>query len=495
MEELLSSLGIQHQLTVRYQSHQNPIAERINLTVFNGIRASLIASQLPLNQWNTAMSAVTHTRNHSPAKALDMSSTPEAVLKGNKPNFSHLRRYGETCVKVTEVIDRRKAGSTKLWRRGGIGRFVGYTVNKKAYDILLLDGSVIDSTNENTRFLAENAVVTPLEISPPVADIDFAPEDPNDSSSDEDNSDPNDSDSNSGDSEDSEDSFYTSPSIKEEEDAPPTTVPASPAELEEMRLTAIPNQPNRYHHPTHGIVELQDRSIPAPKSTLNPPSHAKRVSKPPSANSATAEPCSRCISCCIAQEASILPAAATFMSLASLAWLKEMPSVNRASAVDPTIPKNHHNIKGRDDEEAWIKAEDEEIAQLLAMGTWEVVPLPKGKKAIKSKWVYRKKTDNDGNVIRYKARLCACGYSQKAGVDYKDIYSPVFRMESSRLFLVIVASRKMKFIQMDVTGAFLNGNSIQDQSLSLIFSRARNQPKLKDFFVSLDSPMLIGVEN
>jgi hypothetical protein len=109
------------------------------------------------------------------------------------------------------------------------------------------------------------------------------------------------------------------------------------------------------------------------------------------------------------------------------------------------------------DSAKWLKAEEEEIAQLLAMGTWEVVPLPKGRKAIRSKWIYRIKTDADGNPTRYKARLCACGYSQKAGIDYKEIYSPFFRMESSRMFLTIIASRKMKFAQMDVTAAFLNG--------------------------------------
>ena len=67
------------------------------------------------------------------------------------------------------------------------------------------------------------------------------------------------------------------------------------------------------------------------------------------------------------------------------------------------------------------------------MGTWgKPEPLPPGRQAIKNKWVYRLKTDTHGNVTRYKARLCACGYSQKAGIDYKEVYSPVFRMESLR---------------------------------------------------------------
>jgi hypothetical protein len=131
------------------------------------------------------------------------------------------------------------------------------------------------------------------------------------------------------------------------------------------------------------------------------------------------------------------------------------------------VPSSHYDIAGRDDADKWYLAEEEEVAQLIAMGTWELVPLPKDRKTIKSKWVYRIKTDADGRITRYKSRLCACGYSQKAGIDYKDIYAPVFRMESSRLVLTIIASRKMKFHQMDVVGAFINGRNLYGTTLRL----------------------------
>jgi hypothetical protein len=148
------------------------------------------------------------------------------------------------------------------------------------------------------------------------------------------------------------------------------------------------------------------------------------------------------------------------MALSRFKWLRELQQPNKASRAitnDPNVPKNHQSIAGMPEEANWIAAEEEEIAQLIAMGTWELVPLPKGRQAIKSTWVYRLKKDADGTITRYKARLCACGYSQRAGVDYKGIYAPVFRMEYSRIFLTIIASRRMKMIQMDVTGAFING--------------------------------------
>jgi hypothetical protein len=95
-------------------------------------------------------------------------------------------------------------------------------------------------------------------------------------------------------------------------------------------------------------------------------------------------------------------------------------------------------------------------------GTWELVPLPPDRRPLKNKWVFRIKRDEAGNITRYKARLCACGYNQIAGLDYKEIFSPVVRTESFRLFLALVAGRDMESIQMDVVTAFLNGQVEED---------------------------------
>ena len=130
-----------------------------------------------------------------------------------------------------------------------------------------------------------------------------------------------------------------------------------------------------------------------------------------------------------------------------------MPSAYRSS-----VPLTYADIAGRPDSDEWFKCSDDEIAQLLAEGTWELVPCPPGRKPIKSKWVYRIKRDSAGNVIKYKGRLCACGYSQIHGLDYHDVYSPVIRAEAVKLLLAIAASQDMEVHQMDVVGAFLNGD-------------------------------------
>jgi hypothetical protein len=128
------------------------------------------------------------------------------------------------------------------------------------------------------------------------------------------------------------------------------------------------------------------------------------------------------------------------------------------SAYRSTVPLTFADIADRPDSDQWYKCSDDEIAQLHSEETWELVPCPPDRKPIKSKWVYRIKRDSLGNVVKYKGRLCACGYSQIHGVDFHDIYSPVVRYKTIRLLLTVAANRNMEIHQMDVTGAFLNGH-------------------------------------
>lgn len=75
---------------------------------------------------------------------------------------------------------------------------------------------------------------------------------------------------------------------------------------------------------------------------------------------------------------------------------------------------------------------DDEYSSLLKNATWSLVTLPAERKPITSKWVYKVKRLTDGSVERYKARLVVRGFSQRAGLDYKETYSPVVRLDSIR---------------------------------------------------------------
>ena len=88
-------------------------------------------------------------------------------------------------------------------------------------------------------------------------------------------------------------------------------------------------------------------------------------------------------------------------------------------------------------------------------GVYKLVNRPRGKKVVKSKWVFRVKTNASGEVDRYKARVVAKVYSQVEGVDYDQTFSPTVRFESIRQLVALGASEGMEMHQMDVTTAFL----------------------------------------
>ncbi|GJT40624.1 putative ribonuclease H-like domain-containing protein [Tanacetum coccineum] len=86
---------------------------------------------------------------------------------------------------------------------------------------------------------------------------------------------------------------------------------------------------------------------------------------------------------------------------------------------------------------------------------WTLVDLPYGKRAIGTKWVYRNNKDEKGIVIRNKARLVMQGYIQEEGIDYDEVFAPVSRIKSIRLFLAYASFKDFVVYQMDVKSAFL----------------------------------------
>jgi hypothetical protein len=87
---------------------------------------------------------------------------------------------------------------------------------------------------------------------------------------------------------------------------------------------------------------------------------------------------------------------------------------------------------------------------------WTLVERPKTN-VIGTKWVFRNKQDENGVVTRNKARLVAQGFTQVEGLDFKETYAPMARLEAIQILLAFAAHHDFKLYQMDVKSAFLNG--------------------------------------
>ncbi|MBW0534400.1 hypothetical protein O181_074115 [Austropuccinia psidii MF-1] len=108
------------------------------------------------------------------------------------------------------------------------------------------------------------------------------------------------------------------------------------------------------------------------------------------------------------------------------------------------------------EKDRWLKSISKELASMNQLHVWDVVDLKSDYKLVGTTWVFRIKKDHLNNVVEYKARLCAQGFTQTPGVDFDKTYAPTGRLNSLRCLIAHAASKGLHFHQIDVKSAFLN---------------------------------------
>jgi len=115
-------------------------------------------------------------------------------------------------------------------------------------------------------------------------------------------------------------------------------------------------------------------------------------------------------------------------------------------------PASYAEAMGSTNADSWEEACKYEIATLDKNKTWELIDLPAGCKAVKSKWVFKHKADG-----HYRACLVAKGFTQIPGLDYDETFSPITHFKSLRLLLALAVLEDWEVHQLDVKSVFLNG--------------------------------------
>lgn len=110
----------------------------------------------------------------------------------------------------------------------------------------------------------------------------------------------------------------------------------------------------------------------------------------------------------------------------------------------------------------WAEAIKDELRAHQDNNTWTVMRRTQDQRPIDSKWVFKIQRTTTEDIQRYKARLCARGFKQKEGLDYKETFSPVVRYDSLRILLAIVAEKNLELVQFDVKTAFLYGELTEE---------------------------------
>ena len=124
---------------------------------------------------------------------------------------------------------------------------------------------------------------------------------------------------------------------------------------------------------------------------------------------------------------------------------------------DENDPKNYKEALKSKYKRNWKSSMDEELEDMRYNNVWVLVDRPKDRNVIGCRWVFKTKLEPTTKSIRFRARLVAKGYNQIHGIDYDQVFAPVCKQSTFRIFLTICNAMAMKIIHCDIKTAFLNG--------------------------------------
>ena len=137
---------------------------------------------------------------------------------------------------------------------------------------------------------------------------------------------------------------------------------------------------------------------------------------------------------------------------------RRFPDEEHVLLTDEGEPESFEEAKNNTHSRKWLSAMEEEMDSLHENHTYELIELPRGKKALRNKWVFKLKPGDGGNPPRYKARIVVKGFQQKKGVDFDKIFAPFMKMTSIRTMLSITSNMDLEVEQLDVKITFLHGD-------------------------------------
>jgi hypothetical protein len=146
--------------------------------------------------------------------------------------------------------------------------------------------------------------------------------------------------------------------------------------------------------------------------------------------------------------------------------------ISWAIAPDPVkFEETQPDVCGMKDHLLWKQAMDEEMSSMERFGVFKRVPREAvcGKQLLGCRWVYKRKIGKNGEVTRYRARLVAQGYAQRAYSSYQpdEIFSPVVHKDTLRLLLSIAAAQDLRVYTADIKAAFLQSPLLNDELIYL----------------------------
>ncbi|KAJ9547221.1 hypothetical protein OSB04_019764 [Centaurea solstitialis] len=415
LETFFDQKGISQNFSSVRTPQQNGVAERRNRTLIEAARSTLSEANLATQFWAEAVNTACYTQNRS-LIVKRFRRTPYELFRNRKPSIEHLHIFGCVC-----YILNNKDNLGKFDSKSDDGIFLGYSSISKTYRVF----------NKRRQAIEETIHVKFDESGPTFPHP-------------HDNSEIN----------QWADSFFQVPDIPiadpspqdlpdgfEENPTPPSHIPIPPL----INATPITQVTSELDQPTNSEDFSQTTvSEPAPTNLLPDPSVSEastsgQVYQPPALRWTKDHPIDQVLG-------NPSSGVKTRCQSGNVCLYVNFISENEPKEIDDALH-----------DPAWVSAMQEELAEFIRNNVWLLVPRPRKRTIIGSKWIFRNKLDEIGTIIRNKARLVAQGYRQKEGIDYDETFAPMARLEAIRLFLAFAAHMNFNVFQMDIKNAFLNG--------------------------------------
>ena len=429
---LLAENGIRHERSP--PNHHVYLIERVNRTIQEMARCMLMHADLSPRFWAEAVAAATYTLNRLPCKPYNMEQTRYEAYFGVKPDVSNLRTFGCHC------WVRSYDGSLKIWsNRAERYRFIGYNldspltwkVSNIATEVPLHSSNVIFDEGErhlgaglsydtDIDFLFQDNPELESSVDGPVDQVFVTPEDPNTTKR------------------KNRDIDYSEIVAKRPHLAPRSTRSTSRgtqqrSSIQGERLTCpVPDdtlsevEPSVLDHVQEVVESLVAQYTDS--STEEPQTPAEKLYQFQQRREAMVE------------------------AFALVALERKVQF-----AYDIPTPLSERQARASPHSAQWIQGMLEEMQSLGDNDTFELVEKPPGIMVLGHKWVYKIKTNEAGEITRFKCRYTALGNRQREYIDYDETFAPVVRSSSLKTLLAIAAARDLIVHQMDVDTAFLYG--------------------------------------
>ena len=398
MRQLVNKHGIVHQTTVAYTPEQNGVAERDMRTVVEGARTILLAKQLPKSLWAEAVNTVVYVLNRT-IEVRENKTPLEMWSKLPKYDINQLKVFGS---KVFVHVPKQRRLKWDSKAKAGI--FVGYGENTKGYRIYFPDKNFVDIKRDVRFMLSDTSNTNQVCPKQNIVYVDTVEDEVSLASENIESADPS----------------RASRSNSEKESESEDDESSSAAETVERR--------NSVEGEVAGAAtaEQQQQRDGAEGISTDTSSNTAQIQRP---RRITQQP----------------------------KWLNDYDATSLV-AYQCGVPQSYREAMQSENAKKWADAVREEIKTCESNDTWSVVKSVDcaDSEILDTKWVFKIKT-NDTNNELYKARLVVRGFKQQLH-ELDEIYAPVARIETFRIFMALACDKRQKVHQMDVKGAFLNGD-------------------------------------